>query len=375
MFIHMAKPSFHRIVSRAPSSHEDRLTEIVALVMDASPALSSEIAHTMAGANQAADWRITTQRRVSSESRRRVDLVLESEVESHVIWVEAKLDAREGEDQLEDYFEGLRKTETFNRRSLVYLTREGASGWRIDELRKECDPDKVGSPVELVAFDWQRLASVLDRLDSSQPEFALAPYLRRYLDSEGAIVRKVDPEIIAVAKGFSDAHSSLKQLLGNISDQVASETDLPEYERWPRTRIWDDFPKWFRTYRLEGSESVLEAPLVLEWTLRILDEDRPGNEEPVFCWGLTLKGALFEEVAPGLLKPMQALSPDYENFLDDGCDRLFKVEPLANVGFNRSVEEQALFMSTKIVEGLNETRAVAQVWIQKQLNEQSEAGR
>lgn len=366
----MASPSFERIVNRAPSSHEDRLTEILALVLEVSPELNSQIACAMAGAARTQDWEVETQYSIAAGSKRRVDLVLESSAASHVIWVEAKLDAREsGEDQLDHYYEALRDTEGHRTKSLVYLTKEGGSAWRIRQLKEKHDPDGTGS-VELFPFDWQQMSAILGKSG------ALAGALNRYLNSEGAIVKPISHGTVVVAKDFVPAHNSVKQLLETISNQVDVVIDLPKFEHWPRSNMWNDFPKWFRTYEIEGWETVTEKPLLLEWTLRILDEDLDlrGNGEPAFCWGLTLKEARFKDVAPELLESMQVLDPGYENFVDDDCDRIFKVKPLGDIDFRQSLEEQASGMSQIISKDLKESLRVAQEWIEERFEGQAELG-
>lgn len=357
----MGNPSFRGVVSLAASSHEDRLTEVLALTLDSDPTLASLFASELSKTALGQRWSVRTQERVREESQRRVDLVLEAESKSHLIWIEVKLDSLEGHEQLDAYYDGLKDRKGPYRKTLVFLTREGGSAARIEELQLTYDPDETG-PIEFAAYDWQKLS----KLVSNPPRGAgLDQKLNEYLRSEGAIVTPIEHDAIEGLAAYRSGRASLVHLLETISENISTaESNLKAYEKYPKLRSkWENYPFWFRSFELEDAEEAVEAKLVLEWQLGFWDNGEPVPAGPAFIWGLTLVGEDWERSAPGLLDRMSGLEPEFVQFRDGHCDRIVRSMALSAVVGKGSVQQQARFVSDRISRDFEDVRQVFREWI------------
>lgn len=362
----MGIPSFRRVVSFPASSHEDRLTEILALTLDSEPRLARLFAGDLSKNALGQRWDIRTQERIDCGSQRRVDLALESTSTSHLIWIEVKLDSLEHEEQLDDYYKGLKEKEGPCRKTLVFLTREGGSARRIEDLQKQYDPHSKG-PVEFSAYDWQKLSNLMSKFtaDTGLKDTSLCEKLKDYLQSEGAVMMPIEDDAISGLVAYRKSRDSLIHLLKTISENVrGSDASLEPYEWYPKPRSkWDQYPFWFRSFELEGAEHAVEAKLILEWQLQVWEDGDNVPAGPTFIWGLTLVEDDFGRAAPDLLSQMTEREPGFIHFRDGRCDRIVRSMALSEVVGKGSVEQQAQFVSQQISRDFEVARHAVREWM------------
>jgi hypothetical protein len=287
-----SQPSFSRITTRAASSYENLLTEVLALCIR----LDREIAHGLfkrwTGGNPRGSVEVVTQRIARGGRKDRVDLALADDVCE--CWIEVKKDSREGDHQLEKYAHALKESDR-TRRVLVYLTRPGQATEPIEKLRAK-GLDTFGLDAAQ-PYDWQELGDWLKHTRFEDTEAGapqLGALLFSFLQHEGVYADPMRADYEDAYRHFQAARSSLFSLTGRAADRLAEDGRWQELGRYPKSpHRWNDFPRTFLNYRIED-RAADEPEIILEWHFIADGSEERGSEgpSPVFVGaGLTLVGS------------------------------------------------------------------------------------